>query len=102
MTIDEAINYYSNLANDIDKNPLPGDSSSELRQIAEWLEELKIFKELYPDTNIKGSLQKNYQQGRADAFNEILNEMRKSPFASDKAIFVKKYIEEQLKEQKNG
>lgn len=39
---------------------------------------------------------------RAEAFNEIMNEMRKSPFASDKATFVKKYIEEQLKEQKNG
>lgn len=42
-----------------------------------------------------------YEQGRADAFNEILNEMRKSPFASDKATFVKRYIEEQLKEQNN-
>ena len=40
-----------------------------------------------------------YEKGRADAFNEILNEMRKSPFASDKATFVKKYIDEQLKEQ---
>ena len=45
-------------------------------------------------------LNEAYQQGRADAFNEILNEMRKTPFASDKATFVKKYIEEQLKEQK--
>lgn len=43
---------------------------------------------------------KAYEQGRADAFNEILNEMRKSPFASDKTTFVKKYIDEQLKEQK--
>lgn len=42
-----------------------------------------------------------YQQGRADALNEILNEMRKSPFASDKATFVKKYIDEQLKENDN-
>lgn len=42
-----------------------------------------------------------YDLGRTDAFNEILNEMRKSPFASDKATFVKKYIEEQLKENDN-
>lgn len=45
-------------------------------------------------------LEEAYQQGRADAFNEIMNEMKKSLFASDKATFVKKYIEEQLKEQK--
>lgn len=43
-----------------------------------------------------------YEKGRTDAFNEILNEMKKSPFANEKAIFVKKYIEEQLRENNNG
>lgn len=42
-----------------------------------------------------------YQQGRADAFNEVITEMCKSPFASEKVSMAKRYIQEQLKEQKN-
>lgn len=42
---------------------------------------------------------KAYEKGRVDAFKEILNEMRKSPFASEQAMYVKKYIEKQLKEK---
>lgn len=72
MTIYGAIKYYNDLADDIDKNPLSGDDSAEARQLVEWLEELKVFRELYPDTDIESSLQKNYQQGRADAIEECI------------------------------
>lgn len=76
MTIHAAIKYYNDLADDIDKNSLPGDSSTEPRQLAEWLEELKIFKELYPDTDVKGSLRKNYEQGWEDAIDKFLKIMK--------------------------
>lgn len=41
MELNEAIQYYNNLANNIDKNPLLGDSSSEAKQLTLWLQELK-------------------------------------------------------------
>lgn len=102
MTIDEAINYYNNLADDIDKNPLPGDSSSEPRQIAEWLEELKIFQELYPDSDVKGSLRKNYEQGRADAIDECIA-LARAEIDFESQAEQKRFVEfmEQLKEQEN-
>lgn len=41
-------------------------------QEIEWLQELKIFQELYPDADTKSSLRKNYHQGVRD-FVEYLN-----------------------------
>lgn len=45
--------------------------------------------------------EQGYKDGRADAFHEIITEMCKSPFADEKLSLVKKYIQEQLKEQSN-
>lgn len=41
-------------------------------QEIEWLQELKIFRELYPDTDTESSLRNNYQLGVKD-FIEYLN-----------------------------
>lgn len=101
MTIDEAINYYNNLADDIDKNPLPGDSSSEPRQLADWLEELKIFQELYPDSDVKSSLQKNYEQGWKDAINKCIT-LARAEIDFESQAEQKRFVEfmKQLKEKK--
>lgn len=46
-------------------------NAEEHEQLADWLEELKIFKELYPDTNIKSSLKTNYNNGWNDAIDNF-------------------------------
>lgn len=59
MTIDEAIAHAREVAN----NESCEKCAKEHEQLAEWLEELKIYKE----SNISV---KTYQQGRADAIEE--------------------------------
>lgn len=68
MTIDEAIAH----AREVATNESCEKCAEEHEQLAKWLEELKIFQELYPDTDVKSSLQKNYQQGRVDAIEECI------------------------------
>lgn len=43
-----------------------------IKELFDCLEELKIFRELYPDTDTESSLRNNYQQGVKD-FVEYLN-----------------------------
>lgn len=43
-----------------------------IKELFDYLEELKIFRELYPDTDTESSLRNNYQHGVKD-FVEYLN-----------------------------
>lgn len=86
MTIDEAIEKHKLIAKSsyetasmyADDNGLYARQYSEAlsraqdnEQIADWLEELKLFKELYPDADVKGSLVTNYNNGWNDGIDEL-------------------------------
>lgn len=67
MTIDEAIERMINKSKLMSSNQ----AKEDWLQIAEWLEELKIFQELYPDADGKGSLVTNYNNGWNDAIEKV-------------------------------
>lgn len=77
MELNEAIQYYNNLANDIDKNPLPGDSSSEAKQLTLWLQELK---ELQQKLSPIGDLMSiAYNNGSKDCLENIKTKIKQLP-----------------------
>ena len=78
MTIDEALKKYRKLSNS-DRTCYP----EEAAQIAEWLEELKAYKEKEFDV-LKQDGQLLYKQGVIDGYDKAIDD------------FVEKAIEEQI------
>lgn len=67
MSVNDIETYLSNYYTD--GIIMPEDC---IKELYKCLEELKIFRELYPDTDTEQSLKNNYQQGVKD-FVEYLN-----------------------------
>ena len=72
MTIDEAIKKYRKLSNS-DRTCYP----EEAAQIAEWLEELKVYKEKEFDV-LKQDGQLLYKQGVIDGYNKSIDDFEKN------------------------
>ena len=66
------------------------------------MSECKYWNNKHKECSISNNTyEQGYQQGRLDAFHEVIAEMCKSPFAGEKMAMVKKYIQEQMKGEQN-
>lgn len=96
MTIDETIKKYRKLSNS-DRTCYP----EEAAQIAEWLEELKAYKEKEFDV-LKQDGQLLYKQGVIDGYNKAIDDFEKENIKrflySERERAEIHYIAEQLKE----
>lgn len=109
MTVDDYIDTYKSYANDYEKGRYEMVWSSqqrdyaisrarEYRQLVEWLEELKDLREMRE--TIESNAECLVRQGRADAIDEIREELVKAEGLGRKGTEAVLIILEKMKEQK--